>query len=124
MREYVRGIETSGRPLNLRFATMFSQDAIVLAISDGILVLSTGLCVPFAIALKKGWIKYYWTGVVLQHLLQTSILFTAITWTFNRQVYPFQSSRMIYKPIFYKPLFQPMAMGSIGVSYFALSRTS
>ena len=84
VRIYVRGIETSGRPLNFRFASMFSQDAVTLAISDAVLVLSTGLCVPFAIALKKGWIMYYWTGLVLQHLLQTSILFTVIVWTFNR----------------------------------------
>jgi sterol O-acyltransferase len=81
---YVRSIETSGRPLNLHFATMFSQDAITLALSDAVLVLSTGLCVPFAIILKKGWIQYYWTGLFLQHVIQTVILFSAITWTFNR----------------------------------------
>ncbi|KAF8239405.1 hypothetical protein L208DRAFT_1456544 [Tricholoma matsutake] len=85
VRVYVRGIETSGRPLNFRFATMFSQDAVMLAISDAVLVLCTGLCVPLAHALKKRWINYYWTGLVLQHLLQTSILFTAIIWTFNRE---------------------------------------
>lgn len=65
---------------------MFSQDAVTLAISDFFLVLSTGLCVPFAKALSKGWISYYWTGLVLQHVLQTTILFSAITWTFNRHV--------------------------------------
>ncbi|KAF8202275.1 MBOAT, membrane-bound O-acyltransferase family-domain-containing protein [Pholiota molesta] len=81
---YVRSIETSGRPLNLDFATMFSQDAITLALSDAFLVLCTGICVPFALAMKNGWIRYYWTGVVLQHLLQMSILFGAISWTFNR----------------------------------------
>ncbi|KAF5383842.1 hypothetical protein D9615_003659 [Tricholomella constricta] len=85
VREYVRGIESNGRPLNLDFATMFSQDAVVLAISDGVLVLSTGLCVPFAIALKKRWIVYHWTGVVIQHLFQTLILFAAISWTLNRK---------------------------------------
>lgn len=63
---------------------MFSQDAITLALSDAFLVLSTGICVPFAMAIKNGWIRYYWTGVILQHLLQTSLLFGAITWTFNR----------------------------------------
>lgn len=84
MQTYVRSIEASGRPLNFAFATMFSQDAVTLAISDVVLVLSTGICVPFALALKKGWIRYYYTGLVIQHLLQTSILFTAITWTFNR----------------------------------------
>ncbi|KAG6865160.1 hypothetical protein C0991_004770 [Blastosporella zonata] len=85
VRVYVRGIEATGRPLNLAFATMFSQDLVVLAISDAVLVLSTGLCVPFAIALKKRWIRYYWTGMVIQHLFQTSILCAAITWTFDRK---------------------------------------
>ncbi|KAF9038453.1 MBOAT, membrane-bound O-acyltransferase family-domain-containing protein [Panaeolus papilionaceus] len=68
----------------MQFATMFSQDAITLAWSDALLVLSTGICVPFAKALKNGWISYYWTGLILQHILQTSILFGAISWTFNR----------------------------------------
>ncbi|KDR80713.1 hypothetical protein GALMADRAFT_241124 [Galerina marginata CBS 339.88] len=81
---YVRSIETSGHALNLHFATMFSQDAVTLALSDAFLVLSTGICVPFALAMKNGWIRYYWTGVILQHILQTSILFGAISWTFNR----------------------------------------
>jgi sterol O-acyltransferase len=86
---YVRGIESHGRPLNLAFATMFSQDAITLALSDAALVLSTGLCIPIAIALKKRWIRYYWTGMIIQHTLQTAILFSAITWTFNRRVIAF-----------------------------------
>lgn len=86
LRTYITSIEASGSPLNLRFATMFSQDAVTLAISDLVLVLSTGLCVPFAMAISRGWIRYYWTGLVLQHLLQTTILFTAIKWTFNRLV--------------------------------------
>lgn len=87
VRTYVRSIETEGAPLNLRFATMISQDARTLALSDAVLVLSTGICVPFAKAVSRGWIKYYWTGVILQHLLQASILFTAIKWTFNRLVF-------------------------------------
>ncbi|KAI9451689.1 MBOAT, membrane-bound O-acyltransferase family-domain-containing protein [Lactarius psammicola] len=85
VRTYVRSIERHGAPLNLQFATMFSKDARTLALSDAVLVLSTGICVPFAKAVSKGWIKYYWTGVVLQHALQTFILFAAIKWTFNRQ---------------------------------------
>ncbi|KAJ7170500.1 MBOAT, membrane-bound O-acyltransferase family-domain-containing protein [Mycena crocata] len=82
---YIRSIETSGYALNLRFATMFSRDAVTLAISDAVLVSATALCVPFAKAVSKGWIRYYWTGVVLQHVLQTSALVSAISWTFNRQ---------------------------------------
>ncbi|KAG6831097.1 hypothetical protein H0H92_012774 [Tricholoma furcatifolium] len=85
VRVYVRGIESHGRPLNLAFATMFSQDLVTLAISDAVLVLSTSVCVPFALALKKRWIKYYWFGMVIQHIFQTSVLCAAITWTFNRK---------------------------------------
>ncbi|KAJ7623171.1 MBOAT, membrane-bound O-acyltransferase family-domain-containing protein [Roridomyces roridus] len=82
---YIRSIETNGHALNLRFATMFSRDAITLALSDAVLVLSTILCVPFAIAISKGWIRYYWTGLIIQHVIQTSALVSAISWTFNRQ---------------------------------------
>ncbi|KAJ7504313.1 MBOAT, membrane-bound O-acyltransferase family-domain-containing protein [Mycena galericulata] len=82
---YVRSIETSGYALNLGFATMFSRDAITLAISDAVLVSATALCVPFAKAVSKGWIRYYWTGLILQHVVQTTALVSAISWTFNRQ---------------------------------------
>ena len=81
---FIHGIETIGRPLDLKFATLFSRHAVALAISDAVLVLSTTLAVPFAIALKKGWIRYYWTGVIIQHIYQTIILFSAIKWTFDR----------------------------------------
>ncbi|KAJ7696587.1 MBOAT, membrane-bound O-acyltransferase family-domain-containing protein [Mycena rosella] len=82
---YIKSFETSGSALNLRFAAMFSRDAITLAISDAGLVSATALCVPFAKAVSKGWIRYYWTGVILQHTLQTLALVSAISWTFNRQ---------------------------------------
>ncbi|TFY66256.1 hypothetical protein EVG20_g4836 [Dentipellis fragilis] len=85
VRTYVRSIEKSGRPLNYVFANMMSQDALTLAISDAVLVLSTGLCVPFAKAISKGWINYYWTGVFIQHIFQTSVVYIAVKWTFNRQ---------------------------------------
>jgi sterol O-acyltransferase len=68
----------------LRFAALLSQDAWTLALSDGVLVLSTGICVPFAWALKKRYIHYYWAGVVIQHALQTGILFGAIYWAYHR----------------------------------------
>ncbi|KAJ7224178.1 MBOAT, membrane-bound O-acyltransferase family-domain-containing protein [Mycena pura] len=82
---YIRSIETSGHALNLRFATMFSRDAITLAISDAVLVSSTALCVPFAKAISKGWIRYHWLGLMIQHALQTLVLVSAISWSFNRQ---------------------------------------
>lgn len=76
--------ETIGSPLNFVFATQFSRDAVTLALSDLVLMLSTAICVPFAKAISKGWISYYYFGMALQHLLQTTMLFTAVTWTFNR----------------------------------------
>ncbi|KAI0741598.1 MBOAT-domain-containing protein [Daedaleopsis nitida] len=82
---YVRSVEATGSPLNFEFATMISRDAITLAISDGVLVLNTALCVPFAKAVAKGWLRYNCTGLVLQHLWQGAVLAIAITWTFNRQ---------------------------------------
>lgn len=85
VRTYIRSIETHGHALNLNFAARFSEDAITLAISDFFVVLTTGLCVPFAKAVSKGWIRYQYTGMVLQHVLQTTLLFSAIVWTFNRQ---------------------------------------
>ncbi|PCH44439.1 MBOAT-domain-containing protein [Wolfiporia cocos MD-104 SS10] len=84
VRTFIRSIDEHGYPLEGAFFSMFSRDAITLAISDAVLVLSTGICVPFAKAISKGWIRYYWVGVALQHLWQTSVLFIAIRWTFNR----------------------------------------
>lgn len=81
---YIRSIETTGSALNLQFATSFSRHALSLAISDAVLVLSTGICVPFAKAIANGYIRYYWYGVVLQHLWQTIVLALAVTWTFNQ----------------------------------------
>lgn len=85
---YVRSVETYGYPLSMEFGMrfMFADDTIMLFISDGILVLSTVICVPFAKAIQKGWISYYRTGVILQHLWQTAVLFAAIKWTFTRYV--------------------------------------
>lgn len=84
IRTYVHSIETNGYILNFGFASRFSEDAITLAVTDAVLVSSTLICVPFAKAISKDWIQYYWTGVILQHIWQTSVLFIAITWTFDR----------------------------------------
>ena len=86
VRTYVRSFETSGSPMSLEFAMkyMFSEDTITLFVSDGVLVFSTAVCVPFAKAVAKGWIKYYPAGTIIQHLWQTAVLFTAIKWAFHR----------------------------------------
>ena len=84
LRSYILSYQEHGYPLEGAFFSMFSRDAVTLAFSDAVLVLSTGLCVPFVKACVKGWIRYYWVGVIMQHVWQTTLLFTAIQWTFNR----------------------------------------
>ena len=59
---YVASYERHGYPLSLAFASMFSRHALTLAISDAVLVGSTGLSVLFVKALQKRWIRYYYTG--------------------------------------------------------------
>lgn len=86
VQNYVTSYEKQGYPIELAFAAMFSQDAITLALSDGVLVLSTGFSVLFATTLKKNIINYYFTGVIIQLTFQTLVLSIAILWTFNRHV--------------------------------------
>jgi sterol O-acyltransferase len=66
------------------FGRLITGDALVLAVSDCILVLSAYLSVPFVKALQYGWIRYYWTGVIIQHIFQTIYLFMAIWWGYHR----------------------------------------
>ncbi|EJD07524.1 MBOAT-domain-containing protein [Fomitiporia mediterranea MF3/22] len=85
IQNYVVTMEKNGYPIEMAFAAMFSRHAFTLALSDGVLVLSTGFCVPFAIALKKGWLNFSPWGVVIQHTFQTLVLAVAVTWTFKRK---------------------------------------
>lgn len=36
--------------------------------------------------IARGWVRYYWTGLIFQHIAQTAYLFIAIRWTFHRSV--------------------------------------
>lgn len=82
---YISSVEANGYALSFAFATMFSRHAVTLALSDLLLVSTTILCVPFAKAISKGWISYYWAGAILQHIFQTCVLLITVTWTFHRQ---------------------------------------
>ncbi|KAF9903100.1 hypothetical protein EC991_004227 [Linnemannia zychae] len=62
----------------------FSQDAIILAISDFGLVLSTGLAFLLIKVISKGWIRYRVAGMVIQHCVQVLFLLVAIAWTIWR----------------------------------------
>lgn len=83
---FVSSLEINGYALSFAFAAMFSRDAVVLALSDAVLVLASAICVPFARGVNKGWIKYYWVGVTLQHTFQTFVLLAVITWTYHRWI--------------------------------------
>ncbi|KAG9084492.1 hypothetical protein FRC07_013624, partial [Ceratobasidium sp. 392] len=85
LRTYVNNFFQNGYPLSMVFATLFTRDALTLAISDGVLVGSTFICVPFVKAMQKGYIHYYYTGQILLHLYQIAMLGLAIRWTFNRE---------------------------------------
>lgn len=85
LQTYVSSVEANGYALSFAFATMFSRHAVTLALSDLLLVSITILCVPFAKAISKGWISYYWTGAMIQHVFQTCVLLITVTWTFHRQ---------------------------------------
>lgn len=84
VQNYIRSFEEHGYPIELAFARMFSRHAKTLALSDAVLVLSTGLCVPFAKALKSGWLRYHGAGIVIQYVFQILVLVIAVNWTFNR----------------------------------------
>ncbi|KAK0548122.1 Sterol O-acyltransferase 2 (Sterol-ester synthase 2) [Tilletia horrida] len=74
----------SGQLVSLTFAELFSKDAIVLAISDGVMVGSTFICVPFAKALHRGW-KYWPHLIWFQHCWQALMLGAVIKWTHFRE---------------------------------------
>lgn len=84
--------------VGLSFARLIGGDGFVLALSDLALVSSTILCVPYMQVfmasttppcagltamqqlIEKGYIRYWWTGVILQHIGQVLLLATVITW--------------------------------------------
>lgn len=85
IRTYVTSFDQTGYPLSLSFAALFSKDALTLALSDGVLVASTGLSVPFVKLMVNGSIPYTPVGVAIQHLYQGLMLGVAVKWTFDRR---------------------------------------
>ncbi|KAF8933985.1 MBOAT, membrane-bound O-acyltransferase family-domain-containing protein [Dissophora ornata] len=73
-----------GRAFGGTLFSSFSQDAIMLAISDLGLVLSTGMAFLLIKTIAKGWVRYRVAGMVIQHSLQLLFLLLAIVWTIWR----------------------------------------
>ncbi|CAO1637539.1 unnamed protein product [Parajaminaea phylloscopi] len=76
---------STGRIISLTFANLFSRDARVLAMSDAVLVGSLFLCVPYVKALKRGWMRYWPTGTIVQHAWQGAMLACVIKWARYRE---------------------------------------
>nr|ODO03902.1 sterol O-acyltransferase [Cryptococcus depauperatus CBS 7855] len=91
----VQSWEENRTPLSWTFGRLITGDALVLAISDFIMVLTMFYCVLFVKALKRGWFKYYWTGIIIQHIFQSCYLGLAVWWGYHRQWYWVQSGFLV-----------------------------
>ncbi|KAK4689379.1 sterol O-acyltransferase, partial [Tremellales sp. Uapishka_1] len=91
LRTSAQSWEENRQILSPAFGRLITRDALVLAISDGIMVLTSVLCVPFVKALQYRYFSYYYTGLVLQHMFQTAYLGLAVWWGYHRQWYWVQS---------------------------------
>lgn len=83
--------------LSWSFGRLITGDALVLAISDVIMVLTMFLCVPFVKALQYRWFNYYWTGLIIQHIFQSAYLAMAVWWGYHRQWYWVQSGFLVLR---------------------------
>lgn len=61
------------------------------------MVSSMFVCVPFVKGLKNGTYRYYWTGVVIQHIWQTMFLGMAVWWGAYRQWYWVQAGFLVLR---------------------------
>ncbi|WVQ63720.1 uncharacterized protein L199_001873 [Kwoniella botswanensis] len=95
LRTSMQSWEENRTPLSWTFGRLITGDALVLAISDIIMVLTMFICVPFVKGLQNRWYKYYWTGVIIQHTFQTIYLGTAVWWGWHRQWYWVQSGFLV-----------------------------
>ncbi|WVN87832.1 uncharacterized protein L203_103027 [Cryptococcus depauperatus CBS 7841] len=97
LRTSVQSWEENRTPLSWTFGRLITGDALVLAISDFIMLLAMFYCVLFVKALKRGWFKYYWTGIIIQHIFQSSYLGLAVWWGYHRQWYWVQSGFLVLR---------------------------
>ena len=84
--------------------------------SDAVMSTSMFVCVVFVKCLKHQWFRYYYTGLVIQHLWQTVYLFVAIWWGYHRQWYWVQAGFLVLHC-----LSNLMKVGSLLLIYYSLS---
>ncbi|CAG8583509.1 27829_t:CDS:2 [Racocetra persica] len=81
---WAKNFESAGILFELSFFRLFSQDAICLILSDAIMIGSMFFAVLLQKLIAMRWIRWRYTGMIIQHLFQISFLFVPIYWTFVR----------------------------------------
>lgn len=95
VRTCIESWEANGTLLSPNFAQLITADGVALAFADFIMVSSMLLCVPFVKCLQKGYFKYHWTGIIIQHVFQTTFLGVAIAWGYARNWYWVQAGFLV-----------------------------
>lgn len=113
-RTAVRHWQENSTVFGTTFARLILEDGWALALSDGVMVVSTFLCVPYAQVsprsspsqpfeadlgralqmLNRRWIPYWRFGAILQHLLQTAFLGASVAWTVHKCVHLERSTEL------------------------------
>ncbi|CAG7847235.1 Probable sterol O-acyltransferase 1; AltName: Full=Sterol-ester synthase 1 [Serendipita indica DSM 11827] len=73
----------TGSLLSWNFGRLISKDLFALLLSEAALTFTSLWAVLLVKAFKRGYIRYYWTGVIVQHVYQSAMLALAIGWTFS-----------------------------------------
>ncbi|KLT39548.1 MBOAT-domain-containing protein [Cutaneotrichosporon oleaginosum] len=95
LRTCIESWELNRTILSPNFAHLITADGVALAFADLIMVTSMLLCVPFVKCLQKGYFNYYYTGLIIQHLFQTTFLGIAIVWGYARNWYWVQAGFLV-----------------------------
>ncbi|WWD21187.1 hypothetical protein CI109_105671 [Kwoniella shandongensis] len=95
LRTSLQSWEENRTPLSWNFGRLITGDALVLALSDLLMVTVMLVCVPFVKALQYQWFSYYPTGLIIQHVFQAIYLGTAVWWGYHRQWYWVQSGFLV-----------------------------
>ena len=78
----IKNFQSAGIFVDLSFFRLFSQDAIGLIQSDLCMVGSMFFAVLLQKVIALGWIRWRYTGMIIQHIFQVIFLFVPIYWTF------------------------------------------
>ncbi|WFC96596.1 sterol O-acyltransferase [Malassezia brasiliensis] len=82
---FLQSWRTTGELFSTTFATLMSRDAMILALSDAVLVGSTFVTVPFVKILHKYRWRFQGCLVALLWLMHCVLIATVVTWTRVRE---------------------------------------